>query len=521
MTLTSTRPETPPSEPPDLRPRELLRWAWRQLTSMRTALILLFLLALAAIPGSVVPQNGVDSLRASQWREQHKTLAPIYERLGLFDVYGSPWFAAIYLLLVVSLVGCILPRTMVYWRAARATPPPAPRRLTRLPEHRTFTTTVSPEDVLDRARRQLRRRRYRLAPQEEGTVAAERGYLREAGNLLFHVAVLVVIIGFGLGSLLGFKGGVIVVTGDGFSNQLSQYDDFTPGTIFKPSQLEPFSFTVHDFHVDFIKTGRSAGAAHKFYADLDVRKSSGSSSTRERISVNHPLTVDGTKVFLIGHGYAPHITVRDAEGNVAASGPAVFLPENESFTSFGVVKAFDAQPTAIGLEGEFYPTYAFSNTTGPFSAFPDDEDPALSMLVWRGKTGTDPGSNQSSVYALDKGDLTPLKTSKGVQQRIDLKRGQTVQLADGAGSVTFDGVSRFVRLQVSDRPGSGTALVGTVLALLGLLGSLFVRPRRVWVRVSDAGDGRTLVEAAGLDRSSGGDLSGELDDVVTGMQEST
>ena len=37
-----------------------LRWSWRQLTSMRTALILLFLLALASVPGSVLPQEGID-----------------------------------------------------------------------------------------------------------------------------------------------------------------------------------------------------------------------------------------------------------------------------------------------------------------------------------------------------------------------------------------------------------------------------------------------------------------------------
>ncbi len=123
---------------------------------MRTALILLFLLALAAVPGSVVPQEGVDSVKAAQWRESHTTLAPIYDKLGLFSVYDSVWFSAIYLLLMVSLVGCILPRTRVYWRALRAQPPAAPRNLARLPEHRTFETDAAPEQVLERARAALR-----------------------------------------------------------------------------------------------------------------------------------------------------------------------------------------------------------------------------------------------------------------------------------------------------------------------------------------------------------------------------
>ena len=83
---------------------------------MRTALVLLLLLALAAIPGSVIPQEGVDSLKTSNWQDDHPKLTPVYERLGLFSVYDSPWFSAIYILLMISLVGCIVPRTFVYWR---------------------------------------------------------------------------------------------------------------------------------------------------------------------------------------------------------------------------------------------------------------------------------------------------------------------------------------------------------------------------------------------------------------------
>jgi cytochrome c biogenesis protein len=108
--------------PGELNVKELLRWGWRQLTSMRTALLLLLLLAVAAIPGSIIPQNGVDSLKASQWRDAHPSLTPVYEKLGLFHVFSTPWFAAIYLLLLISLVGCFIPRIVVYAKALRARP---------------------------------------------------------------------------------------------------------------------------------------------------------------------------------------------------------------------------------------------------------------------------------------------------------------------------------------------------------------------------------------------------------------
>ncbi|MGO4256496.1 cytochrome c biogenesis protein ResB [Marmoricola sp. RAF53] len=508
----------PDPGPAPLAPLELLRWTWRQLTSMRTALILLFLLALGAVPGSVIPQQGVDALRTANWQTQHPELTKVYEKLGLFSVYDSAWFSAIYILLMISLVGCILPRLRVYWKAMRARPPRVPRNLARLPEHRAFESSADPGAVVAEAGRALRGYRKDVdTGSGVASVSAEKGYLREAGNLLFHVSVLIVLVGFAFGSLLGYKGGVIVVAGDGFGNTLSQYDDFDPGGLFQPDRLKPFFFTVKDFDVTFIREGREAGMAHKFSAGLDYQASPTSPEKQTRISVNHPLKIDGTKVYLIGHGYAPHVTVRDADGTVAYSGSVVFLPEDSTFRSLGVIKVPEAAKAQLGFEGEFYPTYAFTMGTGPFSAFPDAQNPALSMNVWSGDLGLDSGVPQS-VYALDKKGLKPVEKANGQQYRVDLALGQTKNLPDGMGSITFDRVDRFVKLQVSHNPGSWVALAGVVLALLGLLGSLFIRPRRIWVTARRDGD-RTLVEVGGLDRSAGGDLAGELDALVQQLEE--
>ncbi len=397
---TSTRPEghvehlddearAPERRPGELNLREMLRWTWRQLTSMRTALVLLLLLALAAIPGSIIPQSGVDSLKTSRWQDAHPKLTPVYEKLGLFGVYDSPWFSAIYILLMISLVGCIVPRTFVYWRALRSAPPTAPRNLTRLPDHATYRTEASVEEVLEGARTVLGKRRYRVVAGED-SVSAEKGHLREAGNLLFHLSVLVVLVGFAMGGLFGYKGGVILVVGNGFSNNLTQYDDFVPGSLFKASDMEPFSFDIKDFSVDWLTSGPRAGMARAFDSELTYRESPSAPEKSYDLKVNHPLTVGNTEVFLIGHGYAPVITVRDGKGEVVYSGPTIFLPTDQSFRSFGVVKAPDAQPTQIGLEGEFYPTVAFSKQTGSyFSAFGNTLDPLVSMLVYTGDLGMD------------------------------------------------------------------------------------------------------------------------------------
>ncbi|MBD3915819.1 cytochrome c biogenesis protein ResB [Nocardioides hwasunensis] len=512
----------------DLTARELARWSWRQVTSMRTALVLLLLLALAAIPGSVIPQENIDSLAVSQWRDNHPRLAPIWDRLDLFSVYGSVWFSAIYILLMISLVGCIIPRLFVYARALRAKPPRAPRHLQRLPESTSYTCDEDPEVVLTRAAKVIRRRRFRVVRLEgSDAVSAERGHLREAGNLVFHLAVIVVLVGVATGSLFGYKGGVIMFNGEdyGFSNNLTQYDDFAPGSLFDPSVMEPFTFKITDFDVSWITDGRRTGMARDFVAHLDYTTEPGAETQEYDLKVNHPLTIGGTDVFLIGHGYAPVITIKDGDGNVVQSGPTVFLPTNaQTFESFGVIKAPDAQPDQLGLEGTFYPTFAMSrdaegNLSMPASVFGDAYDPLVSLFVYTGDVGLDDGSG-SSVYVLDKSRTTQVMKKDGQPFRMDLRPGDTVTLPDGLGSVTFDGLQRWNKIQVSRTPGSMVALTGVVAALIGLLGSLFIRPRRVWVRARRRDDGTTLVEVARLDRSNGAvpGESTELADIVGSLR---
>ena len=299
-----------PVRPPVLGFFGGLRWAWRQLTSMRTALFLLFLWAVAAVPGSVFPQRGVAPLRVADYFREHPTLAPILDNLSLFDVYAAPWFAAIYLLLMVSLAGCILPRCVHYAKALRAKPPATPRNLARLPVYR---EAASDESTLSSARRgeeTLRSNGFRVERAPSGdSVAAEKGYLHEFGNLVFHVAILVILLGVAWGALFGYRGTVVVIEGEGFSNLLTQYDDFNPGRSFQPDMLAPFSFTLNSFDATFVDVGSAAGSAIEFPSRRDLsRRAQAVPTTEKAIAVNEPLVIDGTKVFLLGSGYAPMFT---------------------------------------------------------------------------------------------------------------------------------------------------------------------------------------------------------------------
>lgn len=259
-----------------------VRWFWRQLTSMRVALILLFLLSLGAIPGSLIPQTSVDDMKVQAFKDQHTTLTPIYEKLQLFDVYSSVWFSAIYILLFVSLIGCIVPRTGQFVGQLRSRPPGAPKRLTRLPAYTTWRTEAEPEEVREAALAVLRGRRFRT--HEVGdAVAAEKGYLREAGNLVFHIALIVMLVAFASGQLFKSEGGKLIVEGDGFSNTLTQYDDFKSGSLYDSDSLAPFSFVLDEFVGTYEKSGPQRGTPRTFearvtYAEEPTARSARASS---------------------------------------------------------------------------------------------------------------------------------------------------------------------------------------------------------------------------------------------------
>lgn len=200
-------------EIPELGLFGLIRFAWRQLTSMRTALILLMMLGVAAVPGSLIPQRTSNPIGVRDFFEKHPGTAPFYDRLSLFDVYGSPWFSAIYILLFISLIGCVLPRAVEHFHAMRAQPPATPKNLNRMEHHTAFP---GDESHLQSAQTWFKKNRFRLRI-EGYSISAEKGYLRETGNLLFHLSLILILVGVSLGSLFGLQGEAIVNRGERLS----------------------------------------------------------------------------------------------------------------------------------------------------------------------------------------------------------------------------------------------------------------------------------------------------------------
>ncbi|WP_434966547.1 cytochrome c biogenesis protein ResB [Janibacter indicus] len=496
-TQTHQRPEV---TQPKLGPVGYLRWAWRQLTSMRTALFLLLLLAIGAVPGSVFPQRSIDPARTEDWISRHETTGPWLDKLGAFEVYSSPWFSAIYLLLFISLIGCIVPRTAVHWKALRSKPPRAPKRLARLEAHAVGEISGDLAEVREAATRVLRKRRFRVASHDDASVSGEKGYAKETGNLIFHTSLVTLIIGVAIGHLWGWKADIVVPSGDSFVNTVTRYDTFAPGPFVDGSELAPFGMTVTEMTADFNDREPSAptfGLPRDFEAHVTGTTADGDEFT-DVIKVNHPLEMEDATVFLLGNGYAPVVTVKDADGKVLYSGATPFLAQDGNYRSTGAIKVGAASPEQFGFMGLFLPTSYIDPDQGPISVFPDTRSPALALSMYTGELY--PGGAPQSVFTLDTDSMAKVENADGTDQlRLWLEPGEGAKLPDGRGTISFDGVERFAGLSVRHDPGKGLTLWSALFALAGLIATLVIKRRRVFVRLVQDGDA-VRVDVGGMSK---------------------
>ncbi len=507
------------------------RFVWRGLTSMRTALILLFLLAVGSLPAALLPQWYLNQAKTAQYIAAHPTIGPLMDRLGFFDVVASPWYSAIYLMLAISLVGCITPRSIELVRQWRAKPGRAPKNLARLPHHATVTVDGEPTEAAERIRVALRHKgfggwRTAVRTEDSGAVAvsAERGYLREVGNLVFHISVLGLLFTMAIGSLFGYTGSVLVTEGDGFcSSAPVMYDNFAPGRMVDGTDMAPFCVDVEKFEAAY----DDQGLALFYRAQLGVQvgdQTLTDQMTQRTLNVNEPLRLDGQRLYLLGHGYVPEFTVRFPGGQTRQYS-APFEPKDQLFTSEGVVKITDPPGSSasdtknqLAIVGIFAPSGIISGGVLT-SGYPELLAPAVAIEVYRGDLGLDHGAPQS-IFAID-----TRQVDKGLlvsQGRANLNLGESMQLSDGT-VVTFSGAKNFVSLQTSYDPVQGFALLFAILLIGGILVSLTIKRRRVWFRLTPLtaeapGDpklmGRSRVQVGGLARTDQAGYGSEFDSLV-------
>jgi cytochrome c biogenesis protein len=501
---------------------------------MGTALVLLFLLALGAMPGALLPQRSLNAGKVDDYLLAHPRIGPWLDALQAFDVFGSFWFTAIYVLLFVSLVGCLTPRIVEHARSMRATPVPAPRNLARLPKHATAVVAGEPDKLATTLAGRLRG--WRTVTRSAGTVdgaieiSAEKGYLREFGNLVFHFSLLGLLVAVAVGKLFGYEGNVIVIAdgGPGFcSASPAAFDSFRAGNTVDGTSLYPICLRVNDFAAHYLPSGQ----ATSFAADIDYQsgRDLATGSWRPyRLEVNHPLRVGGDRVYLQGHGYAPTFSVTFPDGQTRTS-TVQWRPDNpRTLLSSGVARidppagaypdAAERRKHQIAIQGLLAPTEQLEGTLLS-SSFPALNAPAVAIDIYSGDTGLDTGRPQS-LYTLDPRLIDQHRLTR--VKRVNLRVGDQVRVDQGpaAGTVVrFDGAVAFVNLQVSHDPGQIWVLVFAITMMAGLVVSLLVRRRRVWVRLAPAATGTVNVELGGLARTDNSGWGEEFERLAGRLQD--
>jgi cytochrome c biogenesis protein len=420
----------------------------------------------------------------------------------------------VYLLLFISLVGCVLPRAAEHLRALRTPPPPAPRNLLRLPDSGRLDTPLEAAAALDAVEEELRVARYRVVRRDgaitdsagsSGTVpelSAEKGYLKEAGNLLFHLSLVALLVALAGGRLWGYEGSILVTEGQGFCNTFQQYDTYSAGPLVEGGDLSELCVDLEDFRAEY-ETDLTAAS---FRADIRFG-GPGEEGQARSIGVNDPLRAEGDRVYVTGHGYAPRFTVTTPTGRTFTDVSAPFLPTNQStMASEGALKLPDLGADAdsqLAIQGLFAPTGVVRGGILD-STDPRPLAPQVAIIAYQGYLGLDSGRPQS-VYAIDQEQI-----DRGALVEVDrgnLALGETLTLPDGT-AITFTGYSPFAAMQLSHDPGQVWVLVAAIAVLVGLLAMLLLRRERVFARAAPAPTGGGTVLTVGSLTRGGGE-SGE------------
>jgi cytochrome c biogenesis protein len=470
---------------------------------MRTALILLLLLAVASAVGSVIPQIPNSPEKVAAFLSEHELVGRFYLRAGLFDVFGSWWFGLIAVLLITSLVACLLPRSRAHLRAIRQRPVQA-RELDALPLYREIDVAATPEGAATAVRSVLRRRRFRVAA--AGTsIAAEKGALREAGSLIFHWAFLLLLVGAILGKGTGYSGRATIVEGESWTDAAINYDPvhLRTGRYFG-GDFSGLGLRLLDYDDDFDETGLPT----RFTSTVELLDRSGEAVGRTDVEVNHPARFEDLRIHQYGFGWAPVITV-EHDGEVLWDGPVVMSQRtasadrsqlSESWHGFVKLPGAGRGDEDAAIELELWPDgRSFFNEGMPmFDAY----EPLMRYRLWQGRL-IDPSlagldtrlMRVTSDGVMGEGWVVDPVASCVVSGAAAAENAGTACPADVSPALElgFPELRRYSVLLVSKDAGVPVVFVAAILIVAGLLAALYTSRRKLWVRIEPRGEGSRLV----------------------------
>lgn len=423
------------------RAESLMDRVWRFFTSLKLAIFVIIVLAIASIFGTIIEQN--QPLEKYRQFYSDGTIR-LFEALNLFDMYHSWWFLLLLVLFTVNLTCCTvdrLPRTV---------------KVVRNPK---TTLDENMEKALGHVDRWRKKggveqwaERYRasmgeifakpLVTENSGTVHlyAEKGVVSRFGVYITHISIIIIFLGAIVGNVLGFKGFVNIVEGESVTTVATRGG----------SDRQELGFAVRcdDFRVDLYPNGQPK----EYASDLTVLEN-GVEVVRKTIEVNDPLRHKGIWFYQSSYGPAGAASATVAVTSAAGERVATIEMspgEKAEVPGYGKISAVDYRENFEGM------------------------GPALLVVLEK------PGAPRAEFWLLQ------------AYPEFDRQRRDPYYLS-------FAGIDQifFTGLQVARDPGVNIVWLGCALMVLGIMIAFFMSHQRLWIRLSRAGDGRVEVVLAG------------------------
>lgn len=413
---------------------------WNFFASVKLALFTLFVLAVASIIGTIVPQREMAGRYVELYGPE---VAKFFQLLDIQDMYNSWWFVSLLVLFCVNLVVCTIERLPHIWRVVTLDNLATTTidRLGKMAMRRSFGTQVASEQAGGIVRQIMQGSGWKLsqADKEGGTLFfSQKGACTRLGVIIVHVSILVIFAGSLIGSFYGYKASVLIPEG-GATDQVYQSND--------EHTAIPLDFIVRcdDFQLTYYDTGMPK----EYRSGLAIVKD-GKEVYTKSIVVNDPMQYGGLTFYQ--SSYQPvegQLSAQMTNETTKAEQKFYMLPQQE--------KKWDSEKVSFGIVA----------ISGP------DVMQRFQYKIW---------------FSDDKADPAEFWISEGGTARI--KRPDTTYL--------FSAKPRFATgLQVVKDPGVWTVYTGCILMILGLIVIFYMSHRRIWIFVSNDGT-KTSILVSGM-----------------------
>ncbi|MDO4475720.1 MAG: cytochrome c biogenesis protein ResB [Lachnospiraceae bacterium] len=309
----------------------------RVLFSMKTALVILVVLALVCTAGSVIPQKEIAAFYENNYPEKAAQLILL---LGLDDVFHVTWFVVLAVFLCVNLLGCNIVRFPSLVKRMRSGY--TPEKVLKTGGAFELTQTREPEALF----KACGFSKWQETKNEQGAKAlyAVKNKVGIWGAWLCHLGMLIVIVGFSLGQMKQIEYAVYGVPG-----QTKAIDE------------TGYELTIDDFVIGL----REDDTVDQYTATITVKDTATGEEQSGQTSVNHPLSLYGMRFYQNSTGWAATARIyKDKEllqENLLCAGEYTYIEDKE-----GLALTFSA----------FYPDYVEDEAGMPRSASSRLNNPA-------------------------------------------------------------------------------------------------------------------------------------------------